>query len=76
MEYEAILLPTTEANRVLEFDLNNGHDAPFVWRMPTSLDSGNKYHYTTVKLSRSAVDVSGTIECWNEVTDATDHIAK
>ena len=76
MEYEAILLPTTEANRVLEFDLNNGHDAPFVWRMSTSLDCGNKYHYTTVKLSRSAVDVSGTIECWNEVTDATDHIAK
>lgn len=76
MKYEAILLPTTEANRVLEFNLNNGYDSPFVWTMPTNLDGGSKYHYTTVKLSRSAVDVSGTIESWNEVTDATDHIAK
>ena len=28
--YEAILLPTEEASRVIEFDLKNGYDAPFV----------------------------------------------
>ncbi len=74
--YEAILLPTTEADRVLEFDLNNGHDAPFVWTMPTSLDGGSKYHYTVVKLSRTEVKILGTITPWNEITDATEHIAK
>lgn len=74
-KYEAILLPTTETSRVLEFDLNNGHDAPFVWTMPTKLDGGNKYHYTVVKLSRTAVKVSGTIEAWNEVKDDNEHIA-
>ncbi len=75
-KYEAILLPTTEASRVIEFDLNNGHDAPFVWTMPTQLDGGSKYYYTVVKLSRTAAEVSGTIEHWNPVTDDTEHIAK
>ncbi len=75
-KYEAILLPTAETSRVLEFDLNNGHDAPFVWTMPTKLDAGSKYYYTVVKLSRTAVEVSGTIEPWNLETDDTEHIAK
>ncbi len=74
-KYEAILLPTTETSRVLEFDLNNGHDAPFVWTMPTKLDGGSKYYYTVVKLSRTAVEVSGTIVPWNEVKDDKEHVA-
>ena len=75
-KYEAILLPTTETSRALEFDLNNGHDAPFVWTMPVKLDGGNKYHYTVVKLSRTAAEVSGTIVPWNEVKDNDERIAK
>mgnify|MGYP002521038908 FL=1 len=75
-KYEAILLPTTEEKRVLEFDLNNGYDAPFVWTMPVKLKGGSKYHYTKVKLSRTAAEVSGTIEPWNEVKDDNEHIAK
>lgn len=75
-KYEAILLPTPETSRVLEFNLNNGHDAPFVWTMPTKLDGGSKYYYTVVKLSRTAVEVSGTIVPWNEVKDDNEHIAK
>ncbi len=75
-KYEAILLPTTATSRVLEFDLNNGHDAPFVWTMATTLGGGYKYHYTTVKLSRTAAEVSGTIEPWNEVNDTDDHYAE
>ncbi len=75
-KYEAILLPTEADSRVLEFDLNNGHDAPFVWTMATTLIGGYKYHYTTVKLSRTAAEVSGTIVPWNPVTDDNEHIAK
>lgn len=75
-KYEAILLPTTATSRVLEFDLNNGHDAPYVWTMPTKLEAGSKYHYTTVKISRTGVKVSGTIEAWNEVKDDSEHIAR
>ncbi len=75
-KYEAILLPTQAESRVLEFNLNNGHDAPFVWTMATTLGGGYKYHYTTVKLSRTAVEVSGTIEPWNEVKDDNELIAK
>ena len=74
--YEAILLPTEEASRVIEFDLNNGYDAPFVWTMPVKLEGGNRYHYTVVKLSRSAVDISGTIEPWTEAGDNNEHIAQ
>ena len=74
--YEAILLPTEEESRVIEFDLNNGHDAPFVWTMPVKLEGGNRYHYTVVKLSRSAVDISGTIEPWTEAGDNNEHIAQ
>lgn len=74
--YEAILLPTEEASRVIEFDLNNGYDAPFVWTMPAKLEGGNRYHYTVVKLSRSAVDISGNIEPWTEAGDNNEHIAQ
>lgn len=74
--YEAILLPTEEASRVIEFDLNNGYDAPFVWTMPVKLEGGNRYHYTVVKLSRSAVDISGTIKSWTEAGDNNEHIAQ
>ena len=56
-QYEVILFPTEEATRVIEFDLNNGYDAPFVWTMPVKLEGGKRYHYTLVKLSRSAVDL-------------------
>lgn len=75
-KYEAILLPTTEQTRELEFNLNNGYDAPFVWTMPVKLEGGNKYHYTAVKLSRTAAEASGTIEPWNEVKDDIEHVAK
>ncbi len=74
--YEAILLPTEEENRVIEFDLNNGYDAPFVWTMPGKLVGGNRYHYTVVKLSRSAVEISGTIEPWTEAGDNNEHVAE
>ena len=74
--YEAILLPTEEASRVIEFDLQNGYDAPFVWTMPVKLEGGNRYHYTVVKLSRSAVDISGTIKPWTEAGDNNEHIAQ
>ena len=74
--YEAILLPTEEENRVIEFDLNNNYDAPFVWTMPVKLVGGNRYHYTVVKLSRSAVEVCGTIEAWTEAGDKDEHVAE
>lgn len=74
--YEAILLPTEEASRVIEFDLNNGYDAPFVWTMPAKLEGGSRYHYTVVKLSRSAVDISGNIEPWIKAGDNNEHIAQ
>ena len=74
-QYEAILLPTEEETRVIEFDLNNGYDAPFVWTMPVKLEGGKRYHYTVVKLSRSAVEISGTIEPWTEAGDNNEHIA-
>ena len=74
--YEAILLPTEEASRVIEFDLNNGYDAPFVWTMPVKLEGGSRYHYTVVKLSRSAVDISGNIEPWIKAGDDNEHIAQ
>ena len=74
--YEAILLPTEEASRVIEFDLNNGYDAPFVWTMPVKLEGGSRYHYTVVKLSRSAVDISGNIEPWIKAGDDDEHIAQ
>ena len=74
--YEAILLPTEEENRVIEFDLNNGYDAPFVWTMPVKLEGGKRYHYTVVKLSRSAVDISGNIEPWIKAGDDNEHIAQ
>ena len=74
--YEAILLPTEEASRVIEFDLKNGYDAPFVWTMPVKLEGGKRYHYTVVKLSRSAVDISGNIESWIKAGDDDEHIAQ
>ena len=66
--YEAILLPTEEASRVIEFDLHNGYDAPFVWTMPVKLEGGNRYHYT-VKFSSYDIDVSGGIKPWTEAGD-------
>ena len=65
--YEAILLPTASTIREIVFDLNNGYDAPFVWKMDSDLKGGNMYNYTTVKLTRTGVELSGTIKPWNEV---------
>ena len=73
--YEAILLPTASKIREIEFDLDNGYDAPFVWKMDSELKGGNLYNYTTVKLTRSTVDMSGTIESWNEVRNNNENIA-
>ena len=73
--YEAILLPTNSTTREIEFDLDNDHDAPFVWKMDSELKGGNLYNYTTVKLTRSTVDMSGTIESWNEVRNNNENIA-
>lgn len=74
-KYEAILIPTDVTGRELVFNLNNGYDAPFVWTMPTKLEAGSKYHYTSVKLSRTAAEVTGTIQPWNEQGDSNEHIA-
>lgn len=74
--YEAILLPTAAESRELEFNLHNGHDAPFRWTMQTTLDAGTQYHYTKVKLSRTAAEVEGTILPWTETTDDTENEAK
>ena len=73
--YEAILLPTASTIREIVFDLNNGFDAPFVWKMDQELKGGNLYNYTTVKLTRSTVDMTGTIESWNEVRNNNENIA-
>ncbi len=73
--YEAILLPTASTTREIEFDLDNGYDAPFVWKMDSELKGGNLYNYTTVKLTRSTVDMSGSIESWNEVRNNNENIA-
>ena len=73
--YEAILLPTASTIREIEFDLDNGYDAPFVWKMDQELKGGNLYNYTTVKLTRSTVDMSGTIESWNVVRNNNENIA-
>lgn len=75
-QYEAILLPTTSTTRQLVFDLNNGYDAPFVWTMQSDLKGGNRYNYTTVKLTRTGVVLTGTIEAWNEAGDNNEHIAE
>lgn len=74
--YEAILFPTTSESREIEFSLNNDHDAPFTWTMKTKLEGGKQYHYTGVKLSRTAAEVSGTITPWEDGGDNGEHIAK
>ena len=74
-KYEAILLPTKSTTREIELDLDNGYDAPFVWKMDSELKGGNLYNYTTVKLTRSTVDMSGIIESWNEVRNNNENIA-
>ena len=74
-KYEAILLPTKSTTREIEFDLDNGHDAPFVWKMDSELKGGNMYNYTTVKLTRTGVELSGTIKPWNEVKNNNENIA-
>lgn len=68
--YEAILLPSTAASRTFEFELNNGHDAPFTWQMDKALVSGSKYIYT-VKLNRTGVEVTGEIKAWDEQLGGT-----
>lgn len=62
--YEAVLLPDAATGRTFEFNLDNGHDAPFTWNMGKALTAGSKYTYT-VKLNRTGVEVSGQIEAWN-----------
>ena len=74
--YEAILLPTASTTREIEFNLNNGHDAPFVWKMDSELKGGNLYNYTTVKLTRTTIEMTGTIESWNEVKNNNENIAE
>ena len=73
--YEAILLPTTSKTRKIVFDLNTGYDAPFVWTMESDLKGGNRYNYTTVKLTLTSVDIMGTIESWNEVKNINENVA-
>lgn len=75
--YEAILLPTTSESHEIEFSLNNDHDGPFTWTMSTKLEGGRQYHYTNVKLSRTAAEVSGsTIKPWDDGGDNGEHEAK
>ena len=73
--YEAILLQTASTIREIVFDLNNGFDAPFVWKMDQELKGGNLYNYTTVKLTRTTIEMTGTIESWNEVRNNNENIA-
>ena len=75
-KYEAILHPTATTTREIEFNLNNGHDAPFVWKMDSELKGGNLYNYTTVKLTRTTIEMTGTIESWNEVKNNNENIAE
>ena len=75
-KYEAILLPTKSTTREIEFDLDNGHDAPFVWKMDSELKGGNLYNYTTVKLTRTTIEMTGTIKSWNEVKNNNENIAE
>lgn len=75
-KYESILLPTKSTTREIEFDLDNGHDAPFVWKMDSELKGGNMYNYTTVKLTRTDVELTGTIKPWNEVKNDNENIAE
>lgn len=73
--YEAILLPTASTTREIVFDLNNGHEAPFIWKMDSDLKGGNLYNYTTVKLTRTGMALTGTIEAWKEVNNNNENIA-
>lgn len=74
-KFVAILLPTTDASRVIEFHLNNSKGEVFTWTMSSTLEAGNKYHYTTVKLSKTKVEVSGTINPWTSTVDNNTYIA-
>lgn len=73
--YEAILLPTTSTTREIVFDLDNGYEAPFIWKMDSDLKGGNLYNYTTVKLTRTGMALTGTIEAWKEVNNNNENIA-
>ena len=73
--YEAILLPTASTTREIVFNLNNGHEAPFIWKMDSDLKGGNLYNYTTVKLTRTGMALTGTIEAWKEVNNNNENIA-
>ena len=73
--YEAILLPTASTTREIVFDLKNGHEAPFIWKMDSDLKGGNLYNYTTVKLTRTGMALTGTIEAWKEVNNNNENIA-
>lgn len=75
-KYVAILLPETSDSREIEFNLNNGKDAPFTWTMTGKLEGNKKYHYTTMKLSRTAAEGSGTIKPWEQAGDSEEHEAK
>ena len=73
--YEAILLPTASTTREIVFDLKNGYEAPFIWKMDSDLKGGNLYNYTTVKLTRTGMALTGTIEAWKEVNNNNENIA-
>ena len=73
--YEAILLPTASTTREIVFDLDNGYEAPFIWKMDSDLKGGNSYNYTTVKLTRTGMALTGTIEAWKEVNNNNENIA-
>lgn len=68
--YEAILLPDAATARTFEFNLNNGNDVPFTWKMGKALTAGSKYTYT-VKLNRTGVAVSGQIDAWDDQAGGT-----
>lgn len=64
---EAILLPDAATTRTLTFNLNNGTDLPFTWKMDKALTAGSKYRYD-VKLHRTEVEITGaTITNWTMV---------
>lgn len=69
--YEAILLPDDGTSRTFEFDLNNEHDAPFIWNMEKALVAGSKYTYT-VNLNRMGVVATGDIVPWDNGNGGSD----
>lgn len=67
-KYEAILMPVSHNNCVVEFRLNNAKNEVFTWTM-TSPDAdfvpSTQYEFE-ITMNRTGVDATGTILPWND----------